>query len=205
MTAQDVENPVLSRQRVVRVGHGKDMRFRFDQTLRRRPEDHPNQAQLTPAYVLEPVRRLLGSIELDPCTEPDNPVGAQRFYCLPQDGAALPWDASTIFVNPPYGQVRDRWVKRCVGAARIGSRVVLLIPSASDTRTFQYALGHCTTAQFVAGRLKFALARDNGRRQAASHPSVLFGYNVDLSAITLGVTVRRAFLSPPSESGEQRT
>jgi hypothetical protein len=49
------------------------------------PEDHPNQAQLTPEYVLTAVRRILGTIELDPCTEPDNPVGAERFYTPPAD------------------------------------------------------------------------------------------------------------------------
>lgn len=41
---------------------------RFDNNLRYREEDHPNQTQLTPAYVLDPVREALGSIELDPCT-----------------------------------------------------------------------------------------------------------------------------------------
>jgi hypothetical protein len=168
----------------------KSAEFRFNQNLRRRPEDHPNQAQLTPDYVLFPVRRILGTIELDPCTEPDNPVGATRFYCLPADGATLPWDAETIYCNPPYGEVRDRWVKRCIAAARGGGRVVLLMPSATDTRTFHLAFAHCTTAVFVAGRLKFRLARDNGRQGAASHPSVLCGFNVDLTSSGLGVCSR---------------
>jgi hypothetical protein len=44
---------------------------------------------LTPPYVLEPVRRLLGGIEPDPCTEPDNPVGADRFYAPPVDGTLM--------------------------------------------------------------------------------------------------------------------
>lgn len=102
----------------------KNAAFRFQQGLRRRPESHPNQAQLTPEYVLEPVRRLLGGIELDPCTEPDNPVGAERFYCLPIDGCLEPWDAATIYCNPPYGEVRDRWVNRCIAAAREESRIL---------------------------------------------------------------------------------
>jgi hypothetical protein len=73
---------------------------RFDNTKRRRPDDHARQAMLTPAYILEPIRQLLGRIELDPATEPDNPTRAVRFYHLPQDGCALPWDAVTVFCNP---------------------------------------------------------------------------------------------------------
>jgi hypothetical protein len=168
----------------------KDATFRFANDLRRRREDHPNQAQLTPEYVLEPVRRILGTIGLDPCTEPDNPVWAQRFYCLPMDGCEQPWDASTIFCNPPYGEVRGRWVERCIAAGREGKRVVLLTPSATDTRTFQLAFAHCTTAVFIAGRLKFRLARENARQQAASHPSMLFGYHVDLTSAGLGVCAK---------------
>lgn len=168
----------------------KNAAFRFRQELRRRPEEHPNQAQLTPEYVLKYVRSVLGTIELDPCTEPDNPVDAERFYCLPTDGCSEPWDAKTIYCNPPYGEVRDRWVKRCIAAAREGKRVVLLMPSATDTRTFQFAFAHCDSAIFIAGRLKFRLARDNGRQRAASHGSTLYGFNVDLRSCPLGVCAK---------------
>lgn len=48
---------------------------RFDNAKRRRPDSHARQAMLTPPYVLEPIRELLGGIGLDPCTEPDNPTG----------------------------------------------------------------------------------------------------------------------------------
>lgn len=166
----------------------KNAATRNNLEVRRRPEWHPNQRQLTPPYILNPVRRVFGGvIDLDPCTEPDNPTEAERFYCLPQDGCALPWNTQTIFCNPPYGEVRDRWVKRCIAAGREGKQVILLIPSATDSRTFQLAFGHCTTAVFVAGRLKFGQVRKNGRQEAASHPSTLFGYNVDLSTTGLGV------------------
>jgi hypothetical protein len=44
----------------------------FDNAKRRRRADHDRQRQLAPAYVLEPIRKLLGgSIGLDPATEVD--------------------------------------------------------------------------------------------------------------------------------------
>lgn len=156
---------------------------RFDNAKRRRPDHHARQAMLTPAYVLEPVRALLGGFDLDPCTEPDNPTGARAFYCLPSDGCALPWDAHTIWCNPPYGEARDRWVDRCIAEAAQGKRIALLIPAHPDTRTFQKALLACETILFAKGRLKFGVLRENGRQEAASHGSALFGFNVDLSPL----------------------
>lgn len=138
---------------------------------------------LTPAYVLEAVRGLLGGIGLDPCTEPDNPTRAAQWYCLPADGCALPWDAPTVFCNPPYGEARDRWVDRCVTEAAAGKRIVLLIPAHPDTRTFQKAMRAAHTVLFCKGRLKFGVLRENGRQEAASHGSALIGFNVDLTSL----------------------
>lgn len=166
---------------------------RFDNEKRRRPDHHARQAMLTPAYVLEPIRELLGGIELDPCTEPDNPTGAARFYHLPIDGCGLPWDARTVFCNPPYGEARDRWVDRCIteGAAR---KVVLLIPSHTETRTFQRALKACESVLLVKARLRFGVLRENRRQEAASHGSAIFGFGVDVTPLAhagLGIVLRR--------------
>lgn len=124
---------------------------RFDNSLRYRDEEHPNQTQLTPSYVLEPVREALGGrIDLDPCTEPDNPTGAESFHCPPEDGAEFPWTGavrpfdSSIYCNPPYGKARERWVERCIEAASGCARVVLLIPAAMDTRVVHRCLESAT-------------------------------------------------------------
>lgn len=155
---------------------------RFNNDLRRRLEGAAEQVHLTPRYVLEPVRRVLGGrIEFDPCTTPSNPVGADRYVTPPQDGAAERWKAATIFCNPPYGEARIRWVRRCAEAALAGSRVVLLIPAHTDTRIWHEAMQTASSVLFVKGRVKFGVPRPNGRQVAASHPSALIGWNVDLS------------------------
>jgi len=163
---------------------------RFDNAKRRRPDSHARQAMLTPPYLLEPVRELLGDIGLDPCTEPDNPTRARSFYCLPEDGCTLPWDAETVWCNPPYGEARDRWVDRCLaeGAVR---KVLLLIPAHTETRTFQRALQACTSVLLVKSRLRFGVLRENGRQEAASHGSALFGFGVDLSPLAAMGTILR--------------
>ncbi len=155
---------------------------RFSNPLRDRPGDDPGQVYFTPPYILSPVRAALGgTIGLDPCTTEDNPVGAERFYCPPADGRLEPWDAATIFINPPYGRARVPWVRRCISAAPAGSAVILLIPAHTDTRVFQQALAEAGEVVWLRGRVKFGVARANGRQFAASHPSALIGWNADLS------------------------
>lgn len=167
--------------------------YRFDNEKRRRPDHHVRQAMLTPGYVLEPIRKLLGGIDLDPCTEPDNPTNADRFYALPEDGCAMSWDARSIFCNPPYGEARDRWVDRCIAAGRHAA-IVLLIPAHPDTKTFQRALAACSSVMFIKARLRFGVLRENRRQEAASHGSALLGFGgVDLRRLDVdGV----AFVSP---------
>ena len=174
---------------------------RFSNDLRYRDATHPQQTQLTPAYVLDPVRSALGGIALDPCTLPDNPVGADRFYTVDDDGLVQPWDAPTIFVNPPYGKAREPWVERCIAAAGAGARVVLLIPSHTDTRIFQRALATASSIVFIRGRVKFGTLRPNRRQEAASHPSALIGWNVDLTLCApLGrVVALRSTIGSPDE------
>jgi len=170
---------------------------RFNNDLRYRPADHPQQTQLTPPYILNPVRTALGGIELDPCTLPDNPVGAERWYTVADDGLTQPWSFATIFVNPPYGKAREPWVERCIEAAAHGSKVVLLIPAHTDTRIFQRALSSASAVVFIRGRVKFGTLRPNRRQEAASHPSALIGWNVDLSCCSaLGRVVALSSTNP---------
>ena len=87
-----------------------------------------------------------------------------------------------MWCNPPYGEARDRWVDRCI--AEGGQRkVLLLIPAHTETRTFQRALGACASVLLVRARLRFGVLRENGRQEAASHGSALFGFGVDLSPL----------------------
>jgi len=159
-----------------------DAKHRFDNAKRRRSGEHDRQRMLTPAYVLEPIRELLGGIGLDPCTESDNPTEAERFYALPQDGLKLPWVGASVFCNPPYGEARNRWVERCI-ASGVERPTVLLIPSHTETQTAQLALRKCSSVLFFQARLRFAVVRKNRRHEAASHGSMLLGFGVDLSRL----------------------
>ena len=190
----------MAEQTTERVGVAQ---HRFNNALRYRDDSHEMQRQLTPAYVLEPVRQALGGIVLDPCTEPDNPCDAERFYTAETDGAAEPWDAETIYVNPPYSKARERWVARCIEAAEAAARVVLLMPSHTDTRLFHKATETASHVVFIKGRVKFGILRENRRQEAASHPSCLIAWNlVDAAPLAHLGKVWPLSLSPVSTTGE---
>jgi len=60
----------------------------------------------TPRIIAEVARQAMGSIELDPAScelaNREN-IRAARFFTKEDDGLRRPWDAKTIFVNPPGG------------------------------------------------------------------------------------------------------
>jgi len=181
----------VSEQVSMNIHSGNRAASRFNNDLRRRPESHDNQVQLTPPYILEPIKGLLGGIGLDPCTEPNNPTGANRFYAIPDDGCSLAWEEDAIFINPPYGEAKDRWIIRAIKESEAGKRIIVLVPASTETKVIQVALLKATSVLFVNARVQFTLVRDNGRKAAASHGSVILGFNVDLSPISnLGVVLK---------------
>jgi phage N-6-adenine-methyltransferase len=190
------ERPVETAQRSSGAHH------RFNNDLRYREDDHEMQRQLTPGYVLEPVRQALGGIALDPCTEPDNPTGATRFYTAATDGAEEAWDAETVYVNPPYSKARERWVARCIEAAAAGTRVVLLMPSHTDTRLFHRAVETASHVVFIKGRVKFGVLRENGRQEAASHPSCLIAWNLTSAGPMAALGRVWDLTTPPGERSD---
>jgi hypothetical protein len=147
---------------------------------------------LTPPYVLEAVRSAFGgSIGLDPCTEADNPTGAKRFYALPTNGMAESWEAASIFCNPPYGEAKVPWVRRCIEIGQAGRyAVALLVPAHPDTEIGQGIIRGAEAIVFLAGRLDFGTRRDDGKPWRASHPSMLAVWGVDLAPLRgLGVVM----------------
>jgi phage N-6-adenine-methyltransferase len=143
--------------------------------------DRRSSYQTPPALVAR-IRTVLGGIQLDPCTNPSNPCAAERFYTPSDDGILQPWDAETIFINPPYGRTIGHWVRKALDAQALGARVILLVPSRTDTRWFQGALQCARAALFMSGRLKF-LSADGLADVDAPFPSVMLAYNCDIRSL----------------------
>jgi hypothetical protein len=92
----------------------------------------------TPARVLDLVVEILGAIDLDPAWHPDALVRAALTYTREQDGLAHKW-RGRVFLNPPYGDGIDRWIKKLVDEHAVGNvtEAVALLPNRSDTNWFR--------------------------------------------------------------------
>lgn len=128
----------------------------------------------TPPHILKRVVRVLGAIDLDPCSDgPGSLVPAARRYTRADDGLRQPW-AGRVYLNPPYGDEAEAWVRRLHTLYTLGSvsEAIALLPARTDTAWFQPLWDHLLC--FYRGRLKFSNATSS-----APFPSVLvyFGRN----------------------------
>lgn len=132
----------------------------------------------TPDEVLDVVRRF-APIALDPCTSPDNPTGAARFYTETDDGLSRPWDTGDglVYVNPPYGRDMRLWMVklRDEHLAERAREAILLIPARTDTAAWTSCVA--SSALLVAfwhGRIRF-----RGAPAGAPFPSAFVYYGFD--------------------------
>ena len=71
-----------------------------------------------------------------------------------QDNLYKIWEANSVFVNPPYSNIK-LWAEACYHNSEVGTTVVMLIPSRTDTRWWHDYVMKATEIRFIKGRLKF--------------------------------------------------
>jgi hypothetical protein len=151
---------------------------------------------LTPYSVIERAQLFVGALrrcpskaklDLDPCTEPENPVGAVRWYYppaiskrgarAPVDGLTTPWNleaGDVAWVNCPYsrGSVL-RWTKRLIEEVPHDAHALLLVKSDPTTRWHACARASAAAMLRFNSRLRF-LAHDGEPATGANFASDLF-------------------------------
>ena len=148
-------------------------------------QDTGNVEWYTPEKYIRPVRKVLGTIELDPasCEAANLLIKADRYYSLHDNGLVQAWNAKTLFLNPPYGRTGHRsnqeiWSCKLIAEYEAGNveQALLLVNANTETTWFQrlFAYPIC----FVKQRINFygPSGKDNG----ATHGSafVYFGSDV---------------------------
>lgn len=109
---------------------------------------------------------------LDPCADDLN-AKCLNYYTEEDNGLEKDWTGHTVFVNPPYGREIGKWVKKCYEESlKPNTKVVMLIPSRTDTTYFHdYILGKAEI-RFLKGRIKF-WDDDNNPQDPAPFPSMI--------------------------------
>ena len=118
----------------------------------------------TPLEIIELVGRVLGKIDLDPCSESGKKVPATKHYM--SGGLDKAWKGK-VYMNPPYGDVLGQWIEKLIEEHEGGEVVeaIALVPSRTDTKWFRACKAYRRC--FIFGRLKFG-----GAVNSAPFPSM---------------------------------
>lgn len=112
--------------------------------------------RFTPSTVTEPLERIFGPFDLDPCGHPLSPVKARRIYCEQDDGLAQPWEGDIVFVNPPYTHAAA-FVEKSVSEWRAGraKTVVMLLYNQFHQAIFHDRVIGAADIFILRGRIGF--------------------------------------------------
>jgi phage N-6-adenine-methyltransferase len=133
----------------------------------------------TPKEIIERVRFLLGTIDLDPCTSEaaNNHIEAAEIFTMSDDGLKQSWQGH-VYLNPPYGDTIGEWTGKLKRDYVNGEIIaaVALVPARTDTQWFR-ALADYPRC-FLHGRLKFT--GPNNTENSAPFPSAVIALGCDV-------------------------
>lgn len=148
---------------------------------------------ITPPKILDPVLAYFpnGVIPLDPATQPNNPLKAERFCTeSPSNGSIgngleYVWsNVGRVFVNPPYGKGMKDWCAKIHEETILGCEILALLPCGArfSTRYWQEHIFNpgLDVALFVRGRVQFLRPDGTGTQGQNPYDSQLLGFNVDV-------------------------
>jgi hypothetical protein len=140
----------------------------------------------TPAEVVDPIKKKMGPIGLDPCSNRTSIVGALVEWIFARDGDSLvkPWGGyGLVYVNHPYGHgVTSEWAAKCAAEGAAGTELIQLCKATMGTKWFRE---HTRTAAVILqwhGRLKHPGPTASGKLESAPFESALayWGPRADL-------------------------
>jgi hypothetical protein len=137
----------------------------------------------TPPKYIKLIKKMLGEIELDPCSNKYSIVNAKTEFILPKDGLLEDWNYKTIYVNPPYGRDTERgtsiksWIyKMNETYKKYNNEIICLIPVATNTShykdiIFKEGIGICFLNDT---RLKFMINGELSKKGAPMSCAIIY-------------------------------
>lgn len=126
----------------------------------------------TPPEIFKPLDKEFG-FTLDPCCTHQT-AKCQKYYTVAEDGLSKSWSGETVFMNPPYGRVIGKWVRKAREEWEKGATVVCLLPARVDTRWFHDHILGKAEIRFIRGRVYFR--QNGGEVDRAPFPSMITIY-----------------------------
>ena len=129
----------------------------------------------TPPHVFEYFNAKY-QFQLDAAARKDNAL-CDRFIGPETDALSVPWDASTIWLNPPYGRGVGKWLEKAYDESKRGSTIGVLIFARTDTRWWHDFVMKANVIFLIKGRLKFVDGEGNAKSPATA-PSCFVVFSV---------------------------
>lgn len=123
------------------------------------------------------VRKVIGRIYTDPCSNSGSIVDAVLSYTAEDNGLAWPW-LKNFFCNPPFGNLVPLFFHRALGEIENGNcfEGIFLVPARVDTRWFHAFAMQSDGICFVKGRRKFSQVDSDTESEASAPFPVIFIY-----------------------------
>jgi ParB family transcriptional regulator, chromosome partitioning protein len=142
----------------------------------------PDEEWYTPKVLLDAVKAVLGTIDLDPasCDVAQLNVQARTYYTKAQDGLRSPWHGK-IFLNPPYHvPVIDFFCTKLLRELDAGhtTEAILLVKSITHIPWFQLVSRHAQVICFVERKRRFVHATKDGKSPVHGQALLYFGTHV---------------------------
>ena len=128
---------------------------------------------MTPSYVIDMGRAILGKIDLDPASNAlaQQTVRAERYYTKENDGLLKEW-SGRVWLNPPYSRgLIDRFVIKILTSNLEASLV--LVNSATETGWAQNLMRDATWVFFFNHRIHFLLPPGVENSDQPRYPQML--------------------------------
>lgn len=131
-----------------------------------------NHNWYTPDWLVEPSRKTMGGIYLDPCSceEANKTVKADMFYDQKYNGLMRPW-WGTVFLNPPYDDP-GTWLNKFFEHWRFDqiTQGIIIVNAATDTQWFQLLWDWPIC--FIRGRVQFTPGKGQ-QAKGGMHPTAI--------------------------------
>lgn len=136
----------------------------------------------TPSPYIESARKVMGGIDLDPCTSAiaQKVIAADKCYTMETDGLRHRW-AGRVWLNPPYSaKIIIAFVEKLLAHLDDGTvtECIMLTHNNADTLWFHKAAARCGAACFTRGRVRFYDERGTANSPTHGHCFMYFGPNV---------------------------
>lgn len=115
----------------------------------------------TPPDFMRAVHKRFGKLTYDLAARPDNKK-AELFLSPDLDSLTVEWHkllSGIHWLNPPFDNISE-WASKCSREARLGARILFLVPASVGANWFSDYVHNQAEVLFLNGRLQFVGAKD---------------------------------------------